>query len=385
MFLTSPNYFGIVGDIAGIIELAHARGIPVVVDAAHAPHFHFCAALPVGAEDLGADLVAQSTHKVATALSQGSLLLLNNPVFIDALYEHVNDLGFVSTSFSYPILASLELGVQQLVEEGEEIWRRTVERAERFRRDLAVLSNITCFGRERVSSPGFHDLDSTRITLDVSRTGLTGFDVERQLNREWIYPEMATLRHLLFLLTPGTTEGDLERLFASLARIDRAGDTRPPRSFPLPPPVPPMAVIPRTAKYSQKRAVPLRDAVGRVSGETISAYPPGRAGHRRWGDRVDGGDRVPALPESTAAPRSEARLMSISKRCEFCRPDLTVDHIKDCSHVPGTMPSPLGSAAIASRTRDVLTDDRPRRAGADRCRRSRRIQQHASHSQSCLS
>jgi arginine/lysine/ornithine decarboxylase len=275
VFLTSPNYFGIVGDIAAIIERAHARAIPVVVDAAHAPHFHFCAALPVGAEDLGADLVAQSTHKVATALSQGSLLLLNNPVFTDALYEHVNDLGFVSTSFSYPILASLELGVQQLVEEGEEIWSQTVERAERFRRDLNDLSTITCFGRERVSSPGFHDLDLTRITVDVSGTGLTGFDVERQLNREWIYPEMATLRHLLFLLTPGTTEGDLERLFASLARIDRAGYTRSPRSFPLPPPVPPMAVIPRTAKYSQKRAVSLRDAVGRVSGETISAYPPG--------------------------------------------------------------------------------------------------------------
>ena len=102
VFLTSPNYFGIVGDIAAIIERAHARAIPVVVDAAHAPHFHFCAALPVGAESLGADLVAQSTHKVATALSQGSLLLLNNPVFTDALYEHVNDLGFVSTSFFVP-------------------------------------------------------------------------------------------------------------------------------------------------------------------------------------------------------------------------------------------------------------------------------------------
>jgi arginine decarboxylase len=275
VFVTSPNYFGIVGDIAGIIERAHARAIPVVVDAAHAPHFHFCSALPVGAEDLGADLVAQSTHKVATALSQGSLLLLNNPRFIDALYEHVNELGFVSTSFSYPILASLELGVQQLVDEGEEIWRRTVERAERFRRELQVLSNITCFGRERISSAGFRDLDSTRITVDVSRTGLTGFDVERRLNREWIYPEMATLRHLLFLLTPGTTENDLQRLFASLGQIDCAGHGRPLRSFPLPPPVPQMAVIPRAAKYSPKCAVPLRDAVGRVAGETISAYPPG--------------------------------------------------------------------------------------------------------------
>jgi arginine decarboxylase len=36
-----------------------------------------------------------------------------------------------------------------------------------------------------------------------------------------------------------------------------------------------MAVIPRIAKYSKKRTVPLREAVGRVCGETISAYPPG--------------------------------------------------------------------------------------------------------------
>jgi len=275
VFLTCPNYFGIVADIAGIIDLAHVRGIPVVVDAAHAPHFHFCSALPVGAEDLGADLVAQSTHKVATALSQGSLLLLKNPDFIDALYEHVNELGFVSTSFSYPILVSLELGVQQLVDEGEAIWSRTVERAERFRRDLGALSTITCFGRDRAPSPGFHDLDATRITLDVSRTGLTGFDVERQLNAESIYPEMATLRHVLFLVTPGTMESDLERLHESLVRIDRAGRARSPRSFPLPPPLPAMAVIPRTAKFSPKSTVLLRDAVGRVCGETISAYPPG--------------------------------------------------------------------------------------------------------------
>ena len=73
VFLTSPNYFGMVGEVAAIVELAHERGLPVVIDAAHAPHFHFCLAMPDGAEDLGADLVAQSTHKVASALSQGSL------------------------------------------------------------------------------------------------------------------------------------------------------------------------------------------------------------------------------------------------------------------------------------------------------------------------
>ena len=36
-----------------------------------------------------------------------------------------------------------------------------------------------------------------------------------------------------------------------------------------------MAVIPRVAKFAPKRAVPLRDAVGEVSGETVATYPPG--------------------------------------------------------------------------------------------------------------
>ena len=297
VFLTSPNYFGIVGDIAGIIELAHARAIPVVVDAAHAPHFHFCAALPVGAEDLGADLVAQSTHKVATALSQGSLLLLNNPVFIDALYEHVNDLGFVSTSFSYPILASLELGVQQLVEEGEEIWRRTVERAERFRRDLHVLSNITCFGRERVSSPGFHDLDSTRITLDVSRTGLTGFDVERQLNRG---VDLSRNGNAATLAVSPDARDDGGR---SRAVVRQPRPDRPRRSHPAAEIVPAAAARSAHGRHSPNRQVLAEtcSAASRCGGSGVRRDDLGisarRAGYRRRGDRVGGGDRVPALPE----------------------------------------------------------------------------------------
>jgi arginine decarboxylase len=275
VFLTSPNYFGIVGELPEIIRHAHERGIPVVVDAAHAPHFHFCNALPSAAEDLGADVVTQSTHKLATALSQGSLLLLRNQAFLETLYEHVNDLGFVSTSFSYPILASLELGVRQLVEEGEAIWSRTVERAESFRSAVRRLRPITCLGHEEKGKPGFRDLDATRITLDVSGTGLTGFEFERQLNRQWIYPEMATLQHVLFLLTPGTTDDDLHRLLQAVMKINAGSPRQGGSAMPAPPPLPEIAVTPRVAKFSRKRFVPLRDAIGQVSGETVATYPPG--------------------------------------------------------------------------------------------------------------
>ena len=113
--------------------------------------------------------MTQSTHKVATALSQGSLLLLNDASRIESLYEQVNELGLVSTSFSYPILASLELGVRQLVHEGERIWSQTIARAESFRYACRTLPGITCFGREEATQPGFKDLDRTRVTIDVRR------------------------------------------------------------------------------------------------------------------------------------------------------------------------------------------------------------------------
>lgn len=276
VFLTSPNYFGIVGELADIIPLAHERGLPVVVDAAHAPHFHFCGRLPDAAEDLGADLVSQSTHKVASALSQGSVLLVSDERHIAPLYEHVNDLGLVSTSFSYPILSSIELGVLQLLEDGDRLWSDTIDRAERFREICRAVPGVTCFGSERVRpAAGFVALDHTRVTIDVSGTGLTGFEVERRLNAERIYPEMATVRHVLFLLTPGTTDEDLIRLARALDGIRRRPAPVKHRVMPPPPPLPQMAVIPRTAKFSAKRTIPLSGAAGEVSGETVATYPPG--------------------------------------------------------------------------------------------------------------
>lgn len=275
VFLTSPNYFGIVGELAGIIEAAHARRLPVVVDAAHAPHFHFCSRLPPGAEDLGADVVTQSTHKVATALSQGSLLLLRRAEDVPALYEQVNELGLVSTSFSYPILASIELGVGQLVEEGDRLWQATLDRAEGLRATCQRLPGIRVLDEGQASRPGLNALDRTRVTLDVAHTGLTGFELERRLHAVRIYPEMATVRHLLFLLTPGTTDADVQALHAALCDGLTTAPGGPPLAIPPPPPMPRRLLLPREAKFARKRTVPVSAAVGLVAGETISTYPPG--------------------------------------------------------------------------------------------------------------
>ena len=275
VFLTSPNYFGVVGELGAIIAMAHERGLPVVVDGAHAPHFHFCNGLPTGAEDLDADYVTQSTHKVATALSQGSLLLLRSEKDKESLYEQVNELGLVSTSFSYPILASLEMGVRQLVEEGETLWNGAIDLAEALRAMCQRLPGIRVLGHEQASRPGFEDLDRTRVTLDVSGVGVTGFELARHLHSRRVYPELATLQHLLFLVTPATTERDVYTLYDVLRAMIRDATPGSRVHAPAPPPMPEMALIPRVAKFSRKRAIPVGAAAGHISGETIATYPPG--------------------------------------------------------------------------------------------------------------
>ena len=277
VFLTSPNYYGIVGDVAEIIRLAHEQGLPVVVDAAHAPHFHFCKELPEGVEDLGADLICQSTHKVGSALSQGSLLLINKEEFVPPLYEHVSDLGFVSTSFSYPILASIELGVRQLVEEGEAIWSQTIDRAEALRHAAGRIPGITSFGHEQALKPGFKAFDPTRVTLNVSGTGLTGFEFKQQLNQQCIYPEMATLENVLFLITPGSSDRDTFTLLQAVRGIaeSKIGKRLRNSFFIAPPPIPDVGVTPRIAKFAQKHIVPISEAAGELSAQTVSTYPPG--------------------------------------------------------------------------------------------------------------
>jgi len=181
----------------------------------------------------------------------------------------------VSTSFSYPILASIELGVHQLVEQGDAVWRETIARADGFRFSCRQLPGVSCFGREQDSKPGFSEIDRTRVTIDVSRTGLTGFEVERRLQARHIYPELATLQNVLFLFTPGTTERDIATLYTELKTIVHTGSDAERIAVPAPPCIPHIAVLPRVAKFAAKSVVDAAAAVGRVSGETIATYPPG--------------------------------------------------------------------------------------------------------------
>jgi ornithine decarboxylase len=222
--------------------------------------------------------VTQSTHKTCAALSQGSVALFNDEKLLPRFYETVNNLGFVSTSFSYVILASVVMGVLQLHDHGRDLLDRALNLAGEVRRQINEIEGLACFGAE-ARQDGFIGFDPLRVTVDVSRLGLTGFAVEQRLIDEFrIYPEMATLRHVLFLFTMADRAPGSCRVIAALHQLAQRCRLITPRPVLPPPPAPPQALPPRPVFYHRcKRRLPVGHSLGSISAETIACYPPGSA------------------------------------------------------------------------------------------------------------
>lgn len=278
VFLTYPNYYGVATDLEGCARLIQSRGIRLIVDSAHGAYYRFHPDLPVAAERTGAALVTQSQHKTCSTLSQGSLALFNDESLVGPFYEWANLGGFVSTSFSFIILQSLVLGVMQLERQGRELLGNALEAALWAREEISQIKGLKTFGAEAIR-PGFKALDPLRVTVDVSGLGVSGFEVSDRLAQEFnIYAELATFQNVLLMFTLVDDLRVVRRVMEALRKI--AGDTRGHFSQPKLdlPPLPPMRTLPRNAMHHRpRRALPVHEAIGQVSAETISAYPPGSA------------------------------------------------------------------------------------------------------------
>ena len=74
VLIINPTYYGVATDLKKIVEIVHSYNIPLIVDEAHGPHLAFSQRLPMSALEAGADMCAQSTHKIIGSLTQTSLL-----------------------------------------------------------------------------------------------------------------------------------------------------------------------------------------------------------------------------------------------------------------------------------------------------------------------
>ncbi|MCL6454527.1 MAG: aminotransferase class I/II-fold pyridoxal phosphate-dependent enzyme [Alicyclobacillus sp.] len=107
VFVTSPVYTGRVAPVAALAAVAHAHGVPLIVDEAHGAHFGLHPHLPPHSVAEGADVVIQSVHKTLPALTQTAWVHRSGSrVDKDRLREALRTVQ--TTSPSYLLLASLD-------------------------------------------------------------------------------------------------------------------------------------------------------------------------------------------------------------------------------------------------------------------------------------
>lgn len=279
VFITSPTYNGVVTDLFKIAEICHRRGKLLLVDEAHGAHLKFHKDLPVSAVETGADMCVQSTHKILSAMSQGSILHVNSDLVDINAVKRVVSLT-QTTSPNYLTLATIDLARWQAVYKGEKMLDKVIKTAQRARRRINRLEHFSCFTREEIKAAGY-DLDVTKLTINVTRTGLSGYKVEDILAKEYnVQVDCADTFNLIAIMGIGSTPRDTDALVAALSDIGKkysaVSVAAPADTMDLPALSTEMVMAPREVFFSKKiKRIPLSRAAGHISAQTLTPYPPG--------------------------------------------------------------------------------------------------------------
>src|SRR3954451_5137006 len=218
VFLVEPSYVGMLSDIAAIADIAHAAGVPLIVDQAWGAHLGFHPDLPPHALAQGADGLVTSTHKNLTAFTQGSIILARGERIdlarLDECFEMLH-----TTSPSAAIMASSDRARALVEERGPELLGRTIQIVADARGRLSQVEGLTVADAD----------DPTKLVLALAGTGADGFEVEGDLFARGIRLEMADRDTLVPIVTLADTAETVGRLADGVADsvAVRRGTPRP--------------------------------------------------------------------------------------------------------------------------------------------------------------
>ena len=255
--LVAPSYQGLMPNLAGLIDLAHRHGLPVLVDQAHGRGEAVAA---------GAELTVLSPQKSAGGLAQSAALLARGALPGAEAIERAL-LWLQTSSPSALLLASTALALEdQRSDAGERRRQRAEARARRLRQRL-----------ETLDLPILSGGDPLRLGLLTAPLGFSGLQADAWLLERGVVAELPEPGCLTFMLgqdPPAALETLLPRRLVELRRALRADPLPPFTAPPLPlvaSPDLPLAV----AWRAPRRQRPLADSVGCWAAEPLCPYPPG--------------------------------------------------------------------------------------------------------------
>ena len=254
LYLTSPNYYGQMADIAGIAAVCREHEAVLLVDNAHGAHLRFlkkdCHPL-----SLGADAACDSAHKTLPCLTPAAMLHLKNAERAYHAREMLN--LFSSTSPSYLVLQSLDWAACVLM-------KKTLE----FEKTAVRFSAACGDSRHLIQKSD----DPLKMCFVPARGGWKAKEMEMAFAQAGIVPELADGRHIVLMASPYNTEEEFDRLHASLC----AFTCREP--LPLPSvslALPRVACGVREAFFAKKEQIEAEKCAGRVAAGVVAPCPPG--------------------------------------------------------------------------------------------------------------
>ncbi len=190
----------------------------------------------------------QSTHKTLTAFRQASMLHIHDSQFCeDEFYEAYRT--HTTTSPNYQIIASLDFARRQMALEGYELVKQSLQLAQQLRQTITTstllgryfsvleeealippeyLSNADNYPTSDLYYPGLFGkyrqqsfcIDPTKVTIDISATGIDGPNFRQMLMTQYdIQVNKTSHNTLLFIINIGVNARSVQYLIDALHHI----------------------------------------------------------------------------------------------------------------------------------------------------------------------
>lgn len=260
VYVTSPDYFGVLAPIGEIAAECRKYDVPLIVDNAHGAHlFYTSQPHPI---TLGAAMTADSPHKTLPVTTGGAWLQIKDDRFLE---EAKNAMAlFGSTSPSYVTMTTLDLCAAWLEQHGKEAYAKLEQTTAELKKTALALGYTLPLGA----------VDPTRLSLGTGALGINGNALAECFRASGVEPEHWDDENVVLIATPFNTEED----FAKLRRAMEQGVLLPKTTAEPHPPLPALPEIvcsPREAVFAPWEIVPLTEAVGRIAAEAACPCPPG--------------------------------------------------------------------------------------------------------------
>ncbi len=258
VYLTSPDYLGIIADVESIAKVCHRHGVLLAVDNAHGAYLKF---LPKSMHpiDLGADFCCDSAHKTLPVLTGGAYLHLS-ALMEKAVGEQAKNslMLFGSTSPSYLILQSLDAANLYLSDYPVRL-QKLLPKIEQLKNRL-LKQGCSLYGSEPL-----------KLTIHTKPYGYTGKALADLLRQQNIEPEFADPDYLVLMLSAQMNEEILEKLEEALCNIP----CLPPIAEATPVFAPGEQVLTiREAMFACSELLSVEQCIGRVLAVPTVGCPP---------------------------------------------------------------------------------------------------------------